>query len=131
MRIFILLFVVCCFPISQLCSQATKQVAALKVAGTQLTDVSGKTLVLRGVSFGWHNWWPRFYNGGAVQWLKNDWNCNVVRAAMGVEPDKGYIKEKDWYDLVPAASISLIVKAIPAAEHGCYFIDVPTYNTDL
>ncbi len=52
--------------------------------------------MLCGVSFSWHNWWPRFYNAGAVKWLKDDWNCNVVRAAMGVEPDKGYIKGKDW-----------------------------------
>lgn len=52
--------------------------------------------MLRGMSFGWHNWWPRFYNAGAVSWLKKDWGCNVVRAAMGVEPDKGYINEPAW-----------------------------------
>jgi endoglucanase len=96
MRIFILLIVVFFFPVSHVFSQAAKEVSALKVVGTQLTDIGGKPVVLRGVSFGWHNWWPRFYNEGAVQWLKKDWNCNVVRAAMGVEPDKGYIKEKEW-----------------------------------
>ena len=96
MKIFIFLIVVFFFPVSHIISQATKQVSALKVAGTQLTDATGKPIMLRGVSFGWHNWWPRFYNASAVQWLKKDWNCNVVRAAMGVEPDKGYIKEKEW-----------------------------------
>ena len=34
--------------------------------------------------------WPRFYNEKAVKWLKKDWHCNVVRAAMGIEVgDKG------------------------------------------
>jgi len=96
MRFFILLIVVHLLPVSHVYPQAVKQVSALKLVGTQLTDAGGKPIMLRGVSFGWHNWWPRFYNAGAVQWLKNDWKCNVLRAAMGVEPDKGYIKEKEW-----------------------------------
>jgi len=95
MKISILLLVVSCFSVLYVYSQTTKQVSALTVAGAQLTDAAGKPVVLRGVSFGWHNWWPRFYNAGAVKWLKDDWNCNVVRAAMGVDPEKGYIKEKN------------------------------------
>jgi len=96
MKISILLLVVSYFSVLYVYSQTTKQVSALTVAGAQLTDAAGKPVVLRGVSFGWHNWWPRFYNAGAVKWLKDDWDCNVVRAAMGVEPEKGYIKEKEW-----------------------------------
>ena len=49
-------------------------------------------VVLHGMSFGWHNWWPRFYNAGAVHELATKWNCTVIRAAMGVEPDSGYLK---------------------------------------
>lgn len=48
------------------------------------------------MSFGWHNWWPRFYNAGAVSWLKKDWGCTVVRAAMGIEPEEGFLKKPDW-----------------------------------
>ncbi|MDI1255598.1 MAG: glycoside hydrolase family 5 protein [Flavobacterium sp.] len=66
----------------------------LKVIGTQLSDAKDEPIVLRGMSFGWHSFWPRFYNEGAVEWLKKDFHCNVVRAAMGVEVgDKSYIKE--------------------------------------
>ncbi|GGF23136.1 glycoside hydrolase family 5 protein [Echinicola rosea] len=68
----------------------------LSVEGTQLVDKQGDPVVLRGVSFGWHNWWPRFYNAGAVKWLKEDWNANVVRAAMGVEPEGAYLDNSDW-----------------------------------
>jgi endoglucanase len=68
----------------------------LKVTGTQLVNKNGQPILLRGMSFGWHNWWPRFYNAETVSWLKKDWGCNVVRAAMGVEPDGGYIKAPAW-----------------------------------
>lgn len=57
----------------------------LSVSGTQLIDTYKDPIVLRGMSFGWHSMWPRFYNEKAVSWLKKDFNCNVVRAAMGIE----------------------------------------------
>src|SRR5690349_20531421 len=74
-------------------TQGVKKHGSLKVLGTALTNQQGEAVVLRGMILGWHNWWPRFYNAGAISWLKNDWGCNVVRAAMGVEPDGGYIKQ--------------------------------------
>lgn len=41
--------------------------------------------------------WPRFYNEKAVSWLKKDFNCNVVRAAMGIElGDYSYIKDPQF-----------------------------------
>ncbi len=68
----------------------------LHVDGIQLKDKNNDAVVLRGMSFGWHNWWPRFYNADVVKWLYNDWDCSVVRAAMGVEPAGGYIDRPDW-----------------------------------
>jgi endoglucanase len=68
----------------------------LSVSGTRIVDKNGKAVVLQGVSYGWHNWWPRFYNQESVKWLAEDWGCTVVRAAMGVEPDKGYMKSPQW-----------------------------------
>ena len=66
----------------------------LSVSGTQLVDSNNKPIVLRGMSFGWHSMWPRFYNEKAVKWLKKDFNCNVVRAAMGVElGEYSYLKD--------------------------------------
>jgi endoglucanase len=68
----------------------------LHVDGVQLKDKKNNPVVLHGMSFGWHNWWPRFYNAGAVDWLHKDWYCSVVRAAMGVEPANGYIDKPEW-----------------------------------
>ncbi|MFT4222810.1 glycoside hydrolase family 5 protein [Dysgonomonas sp.] len=63
----------------------------LSVKGTSLVDENGEILVMKGVSLGWHNWWSQFYNESTVTWLQNDWGCNLVRAAIGVEPNGAYI----------------------------------------
>ncbi|MBN2611232.1 MAG: glycoside hydrolase family 5 protein [Bacteroidales bacterium] len=87
-----ILFVGICF----VQAQPVKKHGKLSVNGTALTDEHGDTVVLSGVSYGWHNWWPRFYNKETVKWLVDDWNCTVVRAAMGVEPKKGYLDSPEW-----------------------------------
>ncbi len=75
-------------------AQFVKKHGQLHVEGTQLVDKAGHPIVLRGLSFGWHSFWPRFYNKGAVDWLAKDFHCTVVRAAMGVEGgDRPYIKD--------------------------------------
>ncbi|MDE1191085.1 MAG: glycoside hydrolase family 5 protein [Arachidicoccus sp.] len=63
----------------------------LNVKGTGLFDQYGKKIALHGVSYGWHNFWPRFYNQSSVAWLAGDWHVSVVRAAIGAEPRDGYI----------------------------------------
>jgi endoglucanase len=107
-------------------SQPVKQHGQLKVSGTLLTDQHGKPVALHGVSFGWHNWWPRFYTAGTVDWLYKDWNCTVVRAAMGVEPDKGYIKD-------PVGSLRAVRSVVDAAiKAGIYvIIDWHSHNINL
>lgn len=97
-------------------AQPVKSYGQLKVEGTQLKDEQGNLVVLRGMSFGWHNWWPRFYTAGVVQWLHKDWGCTVIRAAMGVKPDGGYIKKPDW----SKATIKSVVDA--AIKEGIYVI---------
>lgn len=78
-------------------AQFVKQHGQLHVSGTQLVDKNNNPVVLRGMSFGWHSMWPRFYNEKAVSWLKKDFKCNVVRAAMGIELGKmSYIKEPQF-----------------------------------
>ncbi len=78
-------------------AQPVKEHGKLSVAGTQLLDEKGKPVVLRGMSYGWHCLWPRFYNDGSVNWLAKDWYASVVRAAMGIElgPDS-YLKKPEW-----------------------------------
>jgi endoglucanase len=97
-------------------AQPVKIHGQLHVDKTQLKDAHGKDVVLRGMSFGWHNFWPRFYNEDAVKWLYKDWHATVVRAAMGVEPKNGYIANPEE----SKAKIEAVVDA--AIKEGIYVI---------
>jgi endoglucanase len=108
-------------------AQPVKQHGRLKVIGTALTDANGQPVALHGMSFGWHNLWPRFYNAAAVKWLSKDWKCTVVRASMGVElNDSGYLKSP----VSSAATIKTVVDA--AIKAGIYvIIDWHSHNINL
>ena len=106
-------FLILCFGLLAACTEASqptprtpdnlpeeattqKYFGQLNVKETQLSDLDGNPVMLRGVSFGWHNWWPRFYNESAVKWLKSDWNVNVVRASMGIDPEGAYLDNREF-----------------------------------
>ena len=69
-----------------------KKYGQLQVRGSQLCDQNGQPVILRGVSLGWHNLWPRFYNKGAVDELTDKWHASVIRAAMGVKIEDNYLE---------------------------------------
>ncbi|MDR3188794.1 MAG: glycoside hydrolase family 5 protein [Prevotellaceae bacterium] len=88
----------------------------LSVRGAALVDKNGAPVVLRGVSFGWHNWWPRFYAKETVAWLASDWNATLLRAAIGVEPDGAYLSDS-------AQAMKCLTAVVDAAiELGVYVI---------
>jgi endoglucanase len=88
----------------------------LSVTGAKLLDASRKPVTLRGQGFGWDNWWPQYYNASVVRWLWEDWCVDVVRPAMGIEPDGAYLSN-------PAASKQRIEAVIGGAiEAGVYVI---------
>lgn len=108
-------------------AQFVKQHGQLHVSGTQLVDKNNNAVVLRGMSFGWHSMWPRFYNEKAVSWLKKDFNCTVVRAAMGVElGEMSYIKEPQF----SKEKIEAVIKG--AIKSDIYvIIDWHSHNINL
>lgn len=98
----------------------------LQVKGIHLASQAGEPVVLHGVSYGWHNFWPRFYNEKSVEWLAKDWHVSVVRAAIGVEPKGGYISDPS--KAVDAAEA--IIKG--AVKSGIYVIvDWHSHNINL
>jgi endoglucanase len=107
-------------------AQPVKEHGYLKVVGTQLTDEHNQPVVLNGMSFGWSCFHPRFYTAGAVNTLVKDWNCNVIRAALGVEPNGGYLKDS-------AKAMALITTVVDAAiKEGVYvIIDWHSHNINL
>jgi len=63
---------------------AVQALPQLKVDGTVI--MAGEdTLCLRGISYGWHNLWPRFYNSASVASLNKDWGCRIFRASIGAD----------------------------------------------
>jgi len=82
----------------------------LRVVGNRIVDQQGQPVVLRGMSFFWSQWQGRYYNESTVRWLRDDWNVNVVRAAMGVHSD-GYLahpaRERRKVEQVIDAAIKL------------------------
>lgn len=110
-------------------AQFVKKNGSLQVEGTQLVNQYGEPVVLRGMSFGWHSFWPRFYNKEAVKWLKKDWHCNVVRAAMGIEVgDKGKTY-KDNPEFAKAKIKAVIEGAIK--ENIYVIVDWHSHNINL
>lgn len=73
-----------------------KRYGKLQVNGSQLCDKNGNPVILRGVSLGWHNLWPRFYNKQVVGTLKNDWHCTVIRAAIGQHIEDNYRENPEY-----------------------------------
>ncbi|MCC9135235.1 glycoside hydrolase family 5 protein [Pontibacter silvestris] len=107
-------------------AQSVKAHGKLSVEGTQLTDEKGKPVVLRGMSYGWHNFWPRFYNQESVKWLSSDWSVSVVRAAMGVEPASGYLEKPEWSKEKIKAVVDGAIK-----ENIYVIIDWHSHNINL
>jgi len=109
----------------QLAAQPVLQHGSLTVKGTQLTATDGKTVALHGMSFGWHNLWPRFYNKRAVHELVTKWNCTVIRASMGIElNDSGYLK-------APARSEQLMRNVIDACIRENVYVIIDWHDHNL
>lgn len=84
----------------------------LQVVAGRLSDSTGAPVTLRGQGFGWDNWWPQYYNADVVAWLRDDWCVDVVRPAMGIEPEGGYLENS----AASKARIQSVVEAAIAKE---------------
>ncbi|MCC8171082.1 MAG: glycoside hydrolase family 5 protein [Parabacteroides sp.] len=98
---------------------------ALSVNGTQLMNAAGDTVVLRGVSYGWHQFWPRFYNASTVAWLAQDWGAQVLRASMGVDLDSA------CYVYKPEAGIECVTEVADAAIANKVYVIIDWHSHHL
>lgn len=97
-------------------AQEVKKHGQLSIKGAQLSDARGNPVTLRGLSLGWHNWWPRFYTTDVVNWLHKDWNCTVLRTAIGIDPQNAYLQDPEG----AKAKIKAVVEQ--AIKEGIYVI---------
>jgi hypothetical protein len=89
----------------------------LSVSGNRIIDEHGQVVELRGMSFGWSNWWGQYWNAPVVDWLNDDWKVDIVRAAMGIEPNPG------GYLVSPTTEKAKVKAVVDEAIHkGVYVI---------
>ena len=81
-------------------------------------DKNGDPVQLRGMSLFWSQHGNGYWNKYVVQWLRDDWKIDVIRAAMGVndEAGAGYINDPDTHKYL----VNRVVQA--ALEYGVYVI---------
>ncbi len=90
----------------------------LSVSGNQIVNKNGQAISLAGNSFFWSNtgWGGEdYYTSDVVNWLVDDWNATIVRAAMGVDENGGYIS-----DTANKTRVKTVVDA--AIDAGIYVI---------
>jgi len=67
----------------------------LKVNGSQIVDKNGNSVSLKGMSLFWSQWGGNYYNAETIKWLRDDWKCTILRAAMGIE-NGGYLENPSY-----------------------------------
>ena len=92
-RVFAALFLCLC-SVPAAAETAVERHGQLRVDGARILDRHGRPVILRGMSLFWSQWQPRFYNESAIRWLRDDWNINVIRAAMAVH-ESGYLRHPE------------------------------------
>jgi endoglucanase len=100
-------------------------VGRLRIEGNRLVGENGRAASLRGMSLFWSQWIGKYYTYDCIKWLRDDWKCTVVRAAMAVESG-GYLTN-------PAAEEKKVRTVIDACiDLGIYvIIDWHDHNAHL
>jgi endoglucanase len=69
---------------------------ALHVENSKIVIQNGAEPQLRGISFSWSIWGGRkYYNPQVVDWLVKDFKVSIIRVAMAVQPEHGYLEQPD------------------------------------
>lgn len=102
-------------PDSGKASSVVEYYGLIHVKDGKVVDKNKNPVVLNGMSLFWSQWGGSFYNEKCIQWLRDDWNCTVVRAALGVE-NGGYLDN-------PQVELAKIMHVVDAAvKLGIYVV---------
>ena len=109
---------------------AVKTVQKLSVDGNQLVGEDGSPVVLHGISYGWHQIWPRFWNKESCGYFVKEWNAQVVRASMGVSrPITEEMHNSDLQD--PALGLPCLFEVVDAAIANDVYVIIDWHSHDI
>lgn len=120
-RIIFIVKLVCCslFATSIYAQNIVDAHGQLHIDGTKIKDDCDRIVELRGMSYFWHQWEgsSKYMNSEVIEWLRDDWEVQVVRCAMGIEFElNGYLKDSNL-------AIQSMKKTIEAAiKSGVYVV---------
>ncbi|WP_194201942.1 cellulase family glycosylhydrolase [Glycomyces albidus] len=90
----------------------------LSVCGANMCNEDGQAIQLRGISSMWLHWQTQPYaqSLSALEWMRDNWNIEVFRVAMGVEPAGAYLDDPGRWK----SEVETVIRN--AAEAGVYLI---------
>ena len=69
---------------------------ALSIKNNRIVNQQGIDPQLHGISLSWSIWQgQKFYTPAVVDWLVSDFKISILRVAMAVQPDSGYLQQPD------------------------------------
>lgn len=95
-----------------------EQHGQLHVCGSGMCNEDGQQIQLRGISSMWLHWQTQPYaqNRSALEWMRDNWNIEVFRVAMGVEPEGAYLSDPGRW----RSEVETVIEN--AADTGVYVI---------
>lgn len=98
-------------------STPNTKIKALKVKGTQLTDINGNPVALRGIStLGFR--YPEYFTKESFETFRDEWGADTIRLAMYTDEPDGYCTDGD-----KEYQKQLMIKGVDiATELGMYVI---------
>lgn len=84
----------------------------LAVSGNRIVGEHGGPVRFRGMSMFWSQWEGEFWNQNMLRWLIRDWHLPMIRLAMGVDNDGGYMESPETKAAEKAKLMTMVDAAI-------------------
>lgn len=125
-KIFTVAVILCLLHKSGISQTAVQRHGSLSIKQGKIVDQHDKIVQLRGISFSWSIWGgKKYYTPEVVDRLVDDFKVNLIRVALAVEPDGGYLQS-------PEEQFTLIKNVVDRAlQRGIYvLIDWHDHHAD-
>lgn len=95
----------------------------LRAENARIVGDHGKPVSLAGNSFFWSQWQGQYYTTEVVAWLKTNWRTTIVRAALGVHQEDGYLQH-------PAENLARVTRVVDAAIAQDLYVIIDWHDHD-